>query len=347
MKPNTEAELKKQLKEGLAPVYLLFGSETYLKQHYVNQIVKKAAGGDKSFNLNRFAGAPDMQALYDAASQFPLLNPTKCVLVCDYDVEKASAAELEKLLQIVAEPFDTTVLLFWFDTVEINLKKATKFKKLAAAAEKRGGCVAELGRKTSAELQRMLCDGAARRGCRMEPTTARYLIETCSDDLQTLLSELEKLCAYGEGEHITREMIDKVAVRKVDVSIYNLAKALTAGKMAEAMRLLDDLFFQRVEPIIILSSLSAPYVDMARAKAAEAAGQRADSIANEFGYYGTAFRLKNASYAAKGMRMAQLRQSLAVLLEADGMLKGSKTPARVALEQTLIRLYMIAKGAAS
>lgn len=343
MKPITEGELKKQLKEKLAPVYLLYGTEPYLKQHYVNLLIKKAAGEERSFNFNRFDGAPDMQALYDAASQFPLMHPTKCVLVCDYDLEKAPAAELEKLLQIVAEPLDTTVLLFWFDTVEINIKKAAKFKKLAAAAEKRGGQAVELNRRTPAELQRLLCDGAARRGCRLEPTTARYMIETCSDDLQTLLGELEKLCAYGAGEHITREMIDKVAVRKVDVSIYNLAKALTAGRIEEAMRLLDDLFFQRVEPIVILSSLSAPYVDMLRAKAAEAAGQRADAVAADFGYYGTAFRLKNASYAAKRLGMDQLRRSLTVLLEADGSLKGSRTPPRVVLEQTLIQLYRIAR----
>ena len=345
MKPITESELKKQIKDTLAPVYLLYGTETYLKQHYVNQLVKKAAGEDKSFNFNRFDGAPDMQALYDAASQFPLLHPTKCVLICDYDVEKASASELDKLLEIVAEPFDTTVLIFWFDTVEINPKKAAKFKKLAAAAEKRGGCAVELNRKTASELQRMLCSGAARRGCRMEPTTARYLIETCSDDLQTLLAELEKLCAYSQDGAITREIIDKVAVRRVDVSIYNLAKALTGGRMEEAMGILDALFFQRVEPVVILSSLSAPYVDMLRAKAALAAGKKPEEIAADFGYYGTAFRLKNAGYTARHMSEAQLRESLGVLLEADGMLKGSKTPPRVALEQTLIRLYMIAKGA--
>ena len=346
MKSITETELKKQIKGTLAPVYLIYGDETYLKQHYVNSIIKKAAGGDQSFNFNRFDGAPDMQALFDATSQLPLLHPTKCVLVCDCDIEKLPAAELEKLLEIVEEPFDTTILLFWFDTVEIQVKKAAKFKKLAASVEKRGGCTVELGHKSPAELQRMLCDGAARRGCRMEPTTARYLIETCSDDLQTLLNELEKLCAFAPGQHITREIIDQAAVRSVDVSIYNLAKALTAGRMGEAMHILDDLFFQRTEPVVILSSLSAPYVDMVRARAAVTAGRQADSIAKEFGYYGTAFRLKNAAYAAKGMTMAQLHKSLQVLLEADGMLKGSKTDPRVVLEQTLIRLYSIAKGAA-
>ena len=156
---------------------------------------------------------------------------------------------------------------------------------------------------------------------------------------------MEKLCAYSQDGAITREIIDKVAVRRVDVSIYNLAKALTGGRMEEAMGILDDLFFQRVEPVVILSSLSAPYVDMLRAKAALAAGKKPEEIAADFGYYGTAFRLKNAGYTARHMSGGQLRESLEVLLEADGMLKGSKTPPRVALEQTLIRLYMIAKGA--
>ena len=38
--PITEAELKKRLKEGLAPLYFLYGEESYLTAHYAAQIAE-------------------------------------------------------------------------------------------------------------------------------------------------------------------------------------------------------------------------------------------------------------------------------------------------------------------
>ena len=56
--PITEAELKKRLKEGLAPLYFLYGAESYLTAHYAAQIAEKAVGKDDmgGFNLQKLDG---------------------------------------------------------------------------------------------------------------------------------------------------------------------------------------------------------------------------------------------------------------------------------------------------
>ena len=56
--PITEAELKKRLKEGLAPLYFLYGEESYLTAHYAAQIAEKAVGKDDmgGFNLQKLDG---------------------------------------------------------------------------------------------------------------------------------------------------------------------------------------------------------------------------------------------------------------------------------------------------
>ena len=62
--------------------------------------------------------------------------------------------------------------------------------------EKNGVC-AELKPKTPAETAKLLCSGAARRGCLLRPENARLLFEQCGDGLYRLLGELDKLCALA------------------------------------------------------------------------------------------------------------------------------------------------------
>lgn len=350
MKPISEIQLKKHISSGeFLNTYVIFGDETYLKQTYVNNMIKKICGGNDEFNFARFNGNVDMQSLYDAVSQLPFMSEKRCVVVCDLDIESSKAEVIEQLVGLVEEQIESTVLIFWLDTVEVNLKKCPKLSKFIEKCEKNRGTGVELNRKSVSELLKLLSNGASKRGCRLETTVARYLVEVCGSDLQTLQSELDKLCSYAPGESISREMIDKVAVRSIDASIYDLTKAINASNGDRALEIIADLFFQKVEPIAILSVLSGNYVDMYRAKAAENDGIRPRDIANDFGYYGRGFVLDNAASAARRLSAAQLSDCLGVLLEADRALKSTRVLdktgyARTMLEQTVVRLMMIAAG---
>lgn len=53
-----EYELKSQIKNGeYSNAYFIYGSESYLKQFYVDQLIKKlAAGPFQDFNLHKYDG---------------------------------------------------------------------------------------------------------------------------------------------------------------------------------------------------------------------------------------------------------------------------------------------------
>lgn len=350
MKPIGEAELKRHISSGeFLNTYIIFGTETYLKQHYVNQIIRKTTGGHADFNFVRMNGSIDTQALYDAVSQLPFMNEKRCVAVCDFDIEAARADLLERLYDIVAEQISTTVLIFWYDTVEVNPKRAPKLTKFVEHCEKNRGAAVRLDTKSDGELLKLLTKAAEKRGCRLETTSGRYLLEVCGHDLMTLQNEVEKLCAFAPGESITKEIIDKAAVRTVDASIYDLTKAINSGNGDKALRIISDLFFQKTEPIMILSVLSGCYVDMYRAKAAENSGVRPKEIAAEFGYRNRGFVLDNAAAAARKLTGTQLASCLSILLEADKLLKSARAfdktaYAKTVLEQTVVRLMMCAAG---
>jgi len=345
-----EMNLKSQIgKSNLYPIYFIFGDEQYLIKHYVKKIAEKTVKFNTDFNLNEFDSDISVQDIFNAANSLPFMSDKKCVSVCDLNIDKISSGEFEKLLNIVSNPSPSTCLILWFEVVEFNAKKLTeKSKKIMNAVEKSGGCIVNIERKSTSDLIHMLCDGATRRNCHLEPTTAKYMIESCSDDLSTLVNELEKLCAYSKNGIITNKEVDEVCSRSVEVSVFNLSKALVAQNLNTAYKILDDLFFMHTEPVIILSILSSAYIDMYRAKVAVDSGLHVESVASDLGYNARmSFKLTNGERDSRRLSCHQLELSLCELLDCDKQLKSTKMDPRILLERLMAGLvYISAKGVA-
>lgn len=342
-----EDKLKSNLKTGnLAQVYIILGNDGYLKKMYVEKISKLVADKDDFFNYSRYNSNCELQEVYDSACQMPMMADKKCVILCDYDFEHASKTDLERLYKLVEESSDTTVLILWFDALEIDIKKSSKLKKLIASAEKNGGVAVELNHRTVSDLSKMLSDGANKRGSKMSTASARYLIETAGEDINTLVNELEKLCSYAKNTEIDEKLIDYVCAKTPEASVYNLSKQIFASKTGDALKTLDDLFFMRLEPMVILYTISSSYVDMYRLLACKNNMSKKE-IADTFGYKGREFVLDRAEQNLRGFDAKKLNLSFEALIDADRQLKSFGGNERTILEQLIVRLiYIIAKGEA-
>ena len=341
-----EEMLKKNISaDKLLPVYLLFGEDGFLKKNYSNKILKLVTEPDDIFNCCKFTGESDLQEVYDAVLQIPFATDKKYIEICDFDFEKCSKSDFERILELISEVPDTAVLVLRFDNIEVDSKKSAKFKKMVAAAEKNGGIAACLDHKKEAELVKMLCDGAAKRGARFEPSAARYLIETAGQDIELLKGELDKLCAYvGKGQ-ITKETVENISPKTVEASVYNLSKYILDCDVTSSLKILDDLFFMRVEPMIILSTVSSVYVDMMRFFCAKCGGAAKKEIDEIYGYKNRAFLLDKAETNLRKFDKNKLSLSLEALTKADNSLKSFGANSRIVLEQLIVRLiYIIAKG---
>ena len=343
----TENELKSQIKSGCFPsCYLIFGEEHYLIKNYLDRIISTAVEGFEDFNLNKFDGNVKIQEVYDATQSFPMLASRRVVTLCDFPFDKAPVTETERLLTMINDMPSTTVFVMWYETVEITEKKpGEKFNKLFKAVNSAGGAVCYLGRRSDTEIFKILQSGAARRKCIMDLNTARAMVESCSDDLGTLVNELEKLCLYvGEGGTITVETVNMVCSRSVEASVYNVSKAVLRNDLAGAMQLLDDLFYMNTDPVYILTLLSSAYVDIFRVFAAQSLGLRKDTVAKDFGYGNMAFRLNDAERNMRKFTEQQLVESLKVLQGTDRLLKTSRADSKTVLETAMVNLIRIGQG---
>lgn len=341
-----EDALKKQLasKKNL-PAYILFGDDGYLKKMYTDRIAALAADKDDFFNYQRFGSDCDLQEVYDAAVQLPVMADKKCVILCDYDFEHCSKADFDKLCRLLEEAENTAVLIIWFDSIEIDPKKNSKFKKLVSAAEKSGGTAVQLNHRKNPELVKMLTDGAAKRGCHLEASAARYLIEAVGADINILKNELDKLCFYvGHGD-INKSQVDFVCTKTLEASVYNLSKQIIALETSAAVKTLDELFYMRTEPMVILYTVSSVFIDIYRVYLCRKKGKQISEAASIYGYKGREFVLERAAQNLSKLDRKKINLCLTALLEADRQLKSNGGEPRVILEQLIIRLiYIIAKG---
>lgn len=339
-----EENLKKNIADPQG-VYLLFGEDTFLKKTYADKIAKKIAEPDDIFNYSKFTGDCDLQDVYDSVMQIPFMGDKKYIELCDYDFEHCSKSDFDKLCDLITEAPDTAVLVIRFDSVEVDSKKSNKFKKLVTAVDKVGGMAVNLDHRKMPELIKMLTDGAAKRGKKMDAAAAKFLIETAGDDINTLKNELDKLCSFAGDEPITKETVDNVSVKTVEASVYNLSRFILSLDTSSALACLDELFFMRIEPMIILSTISSGYIDMFRIYSAKEQGMSTKEILSQFNYKGREFTLEKAAGNLKKFDFKRLSLSLKALAAADKSLKSFGADSRIILEQLIIRLiYIIAKG---
>ncbi len=325
--------------------YFIFGNDAFLKRQYVDKIINSAVDRDDVFNFIQFTDSADMQEVFDAVEQFPIMSDKKCVLLTDYDFEQSERKDFEKLEEILSNVPDTCVFIVWCNNLEFELKKSSRAKRLIGAVEKSGGMAVQIDHRSIAELKRMLEKGAIKRGTAFEMGASGYLIETCSEDINLLVGELEKLCAYAKGERITKQMIDKVCIKSLDASVYGLSKEIFAFNVAGAMKLIDELFFMRVEPNIILHSMFSAFIDAYRVYAGWKAGVSIPTIAKDFAYGNRDFVLTRLPAAAKRLSAKQFDLCFSAFVRADVTLKSFGANERTVIEELTVRLiYILQKG---
>lgn len=336
-----ESALKEKLRDNPVGVYLIYGEEAYLKKTYVDKIVSKTVDpAFEDFNFHTFDGKEcTLSEVYESAEAVPMMAETKCVLVKDFPLDTLDENGFEQLERVVRENPDDCALVFSIIAYE---PKGAKWTKAVKLFEKYGFAV-KLDKKTTIELVKLLESGAKKRGKPFSSGVASYLISCVGSDLNTLLNEMEKVCAYAQGDEVLKSDVDAVCIKSLDARVFDMIKDLTAGRFDSAFKKLNVLFEQREDEFQILGALIAQYSDIYRARAAVKSGNRAETIAKFYNYAGKEFRLTNAARSGSSLSFDDISECIEILLWADTTLKSSALSKRLVLEQTVVKLARVGR----
>ncbi len=330
-----ESALKEKLRNDPVGVYLIYGEESYLKKAYTDKIVSKTVDETfADFNFHIFDGKEaSLSDIYESAGAVPVMAESKCVLVKDFPFDSLDDSGFEQLETVIKDNPDDCALVFSMLTYE---PKGAKWNKTVKLFEKNAFAV-KFERKTAVDLAKTVESGAKKRGKAFEKGVSNYFVSSVGNDLNTLLNELEKVCAYAEND-ITKNDIDAVCIKSLDAKVFDMIRDLTAKRFDSAFKKLELLFEQREDEFQIMGALIASYSDIYRAKAAVKSGERAESVAKYYNYAGKEFRLTNAARNSSSMTFEDIGECIDILVQADTAMKSSSLDKRLILEETIVKL---------
>ncbi|MBQ4645662.1 MAG: DNA polymerase III subunit delta [Clostridia bacterium] len=338
-----EADLKRQIKEkNMSNCYLFYGSEEYLKQFYAEKICKTfVTPGSETFSLRKYDGKENtLDDVLEGASSMPFMSEYCVVIARDFPLDTLNNDDKNKLTVFLENTPDTSITIFWMDSIEVQPKNA-KWKWIV---EIFGQCatIVDFEKPTGRNLLKLLCAYASRQGCMMSDSTASYLVEVAGDGLNTLFNEIQKAANFaGQGNEITRECIDGVAVRSLEAKVFDLSKLILNQNPQGALELLHILMMQKAEPIDIFGVILMSFLDVYRVKVAVSGGESMLYPAKIFDYRNKDFRLKNADRYAKNLSMEQIRECFDCFAESDKALKSTAQNGELILEKLIVKISLI------
>jgi len=238
----------------VAPVYLFYGREDYLRDRALALLQKKLFGpAVDSFNLDLLDGEQaGVAEILGCARTPPVGAPRRLVVVRDapFFREGDKGGDTDSLAAYIKKPVPGTCLVFLAgETVD---RRRVLFKACQGA-----GVVLEFAPLDAREVGRWIGDRVRREGFRITPGAVDLLAGRYGRNLWMLEQELKKALLYAWDEkRIDEQAVEAVGSRWVEESIFAVVDAIGEKKWSRAMAGIDDLLAQKEPPQFILTMVA-------------------------------------------------------------------------------------------
>ena len=322
------------------PAVVLLGSDPYLRDQcrnaLIDQFVPQGAREWGVFKMS--ASRSGLDELLQRAQMAPMLSPRQVLVLQDAEYlelggDEAIERATDALTAYLKDPAPFSTLLIEAERLD---KRKKVFKALSSAA-----LIVELiiG---SADISALAAQMARELGAQIAPEAAAELADAVNGEPAKLRLELEKLALYASGRKITVADVDALVVSARKYTVWKLAEVFAARDRRASLEFLDCLLREGEQPAGIVGALSWMYRKLIEARefppgtnqfqAARDLGMRPDSAAT-------------ALAQARKITREQLLAGIAILAEADSILKSGAPNPRATLEIAMARLTAPAKTA--
>ncbi len=274
MKTLTRTELERSLREGVRPLYLLLGSEIYLRRVAAQTITEVALSRTllREFNESSFSLSSDsVQAAIAAAEQLPMMSDIRVVRIRDF--ARLRETDEDILIRYLNNPSPSTVMIFTAD--ELDKRKKSSKVLLDTCT------VVDFAPLKDAEAKSWAKSRLKELKVTADDTVVSELISLVGSDVQTLYNEIEKLAsAAANTGRITPDLIDELIGRSRELSNFELGDHLLAGNRKKALETLHRLLEDGAEPVMLVGLIAGNYHRLALGKHLLARGGREEVYSN-------------------------------------------------------------------
>lgn len=330
----------KQIQKGqYAPVYVCYGSETYLIQELIDKLTDKLIEPEhRAFAVSKYdlAETP-VEAVIEEAETLPFIVPRKVVIASGAafltGAKESGKVEhkLDRLADYLKSPVDFSIIVFTVDADKLDERK--KIVKTLKEANVLIPCTV----LSADELGHWVLQEADKAGFSFAPGVAEQLILYTGTSLQALTKEIEKCARYvGPGGTLTSQDLEQLVTRSIEQNIFILIESIVQLQLEQAFTMLNELLRRKEEPIKIVMLIARQFRIMYQVKDLMQQGYSQQQIASQIGLH--PYAVKIAAGQAGRFEAARLADILRQLADLDFQMKSGRIDKVLGLEMFLLRL---------
>jgi DNA polymerase-3 subunit delta len=324
-------DLRNQLKRGeIAPVYLLFGAEKYLRDLAAKAIAEKVLRDAplREFNESDFSlNDTDLQSALGAAEQLPMISSRRVVRITE--IHKLKDADEDALARYAARPVETSVVIFIADELDKRRRFAKNLLENSVAVEFKILSDQELLSWAKGKLKEL--------DTQIDEPALRQLVALVGNNVLRLTTEIEKLATAALPESlITFELVESLVPNSRELSNFDLGDYLLAKNRPRALQTLQKILDDGAEPLMLLGLISYNFRRLFLAKELMNQGVNRTEVARIMKLpFSKQEEFLAAARRADGENLAWILQRLA---QADLAIKTSKATPRLQIEMLVAEL---------
>ena len=231
--------------ENPSPVYLLKGTDGYVRREVVRKIQDTVPADARDFCLEEYGDDDDMALVIANLSTVSMFGGRKVV----YLRRQKDLSEREKAMldEYVSDPADTAILLID--------DKGQNYLKIARKCE-----IVDCGTVTEQEVKNYIGSMIAESGAAIRSGALSLMYSYCAGDLGRMVSEAHKLTSFAEiGHEITENDVEQLVSADVEYKMYEMASAFTDGKPEKALEVLANFRAKGESPVRLLYNITSAY----------------------------------------------------------------------------------------
>lgn len=339
---NALQTLKGALKsKTLERLYFFHGEETFLLNHYLNQMRKLLLDPlTESFNYHRLNQETfDIRSFADAVENLPMMAETTFVQVDDVDLFKMNEGDRTKMAEILSDIPDYCTVVFTYITV--SWKPDKRLKKLWEAISDSGEIV-EFAKQDQHDLIAWVTRHFAAHKKRISTDLCAYLIDITGGTMLALSGEIDKICAYSGADQIKKTDIDAVTEPVLDAVVFQMTDLLSAGRYDQALLKLQQLLKMQQEPLAILGAVGSHFRRISAARILLDNGKNASDLQKLCGI--PDYPARKTMEAARRFTQNFCEKAALLILETDYRIKTSFDDSERLLELLILQLAQEARN---
>ena len=296
--------LSQHIKSGeFKPVYLIYGTEDYLRKQYRDKM-RQAIVGDDTMNYSYFEGKGiSVKELINLGETLPFFSERRLIVVENSGFFSSAQDELAAYLKELPE---TTCFVF----VEKDVDKRNKLFKAVSSL----GYAANMTPPDERTLMRWIAGLLKGEGRQMSESMLRYFLERIDTDM---------------------ENIDAVCTVYTESQVFDMVKAVAEKQQAKALQLYYELIGQKEAPMRILYWITRQFNQLYQMKDLQSKGYPDHVIAERMGVRDFVVRKNKA--LCQHFSLAELRQAVEICVEREEDVKTGRLNDRMAVELLIVR----------